>query len=330
MAEVGLFRFLTTESLFLFEMKNVVLAADLGGTNLRMAAVAEDGEVLHLTKTSTPSGVLPDQLIEITSELVDECRSNIDENANICGIAFASPAPASTDCDGILTKLPNLPSLNGMDLKAALLERFSLPIALENDATAAAIGENWLGASKDVANSIMLTLGTGVGGGIIIDNEPFRGIDGTAGEIGHICVETQGHKCGCGSHGCIEQYASATAVVRMANEAGLNFSTSFEVFEAASQGNEAAKSVFQQMGHYLGITLAGLINTLNPEMIVIGGGAAEAWSAFIEPLKVELNYRAFKAPAERVQIVPSKLGDDAGVLGAAWSGFRQRLKYGDS
>lgn len=302
-------------------MSNLILAVDLGGTNMRMAAVTGDGIILHIARTPTPKGVTPAQLIDVTARLADECRAAAGENHNVAGIAFAAPAPAAKDNDGILVKLPNIPSLNGMNLKVSLFDRFHLPVTLENDATAAAIGENWLGASKDVRDSIMITLGTGVGGGIIIDNEPFRGVDGSAGEIGHFCVEPDGRKCGCGSNGCIEQYASATAMIRMANEAGLEAKSAFDVYKAAQDGDERAISVFNAVGRYLGIILGGLVNTLNPEMIVLGGGASAGIDAFIEPLTTELKYRAFAEPVESVQIVRSALGDNAGILGAARSAF---------
>jgi glucokinase len=208
-----------------------------------------------------------------------------------------------------------------MDLKKELFDRFHLPVVLENDATAAAIGESWLGAARDLSDSIQITLGTGVGGGVVLNNEPFRGVDGTAGEIGHICVEPDGHPCGCGSNGCIEQYASATALVRMAREAGLDVAKSFEVYNLAMDGNEQAIAVFRKMGRYLGITIAGLLNLLNPEIVVLGGGAAAGWDAFIEPVTAEIEYRAFAAPAARAKIVRSELGDNAGILGVARSAF---------
>jgi len=277
-------------------MNDAVLAVDLGGTNMRMAAVTRDGAILHTARTPTPSDVSPAQLIDLSGKLADECRSFTGDDYEIRGIAFASPAPAAKEGDGVLTKLPNLPSLNGMNLKTALFDRFALPVTLENDATAAAIGEDWLGAARTCLDSIQITLGTGVGGGIIINNEPFRGIDGTAGEIGHICVEPDGHPCGCGSNGCIEQYASATAVVRMAREAGLEMTRSVEVYDAAMNGNEQARAVYHKMGRYLGIAIAGLLNLLNPEMIVLGGGAAAGWDAFIDPLTAEIKYRAFAGP----------------------------------
>ena len=207
----------------------------------------------------------------------------------LAGIALAVPATFNA-ADGILTKLPNLPSLIGMNLKADLAAKFGLPVTLENDATAAAIGEHWRGASRGVASSILITLGTGIGGGIIIDGRPLRGLDGTAGEIGHICVEPAGHPCGCGSHGCVEQYASATAIVRMAMEmrAALppfeqtdpEWHTALQVYQAGIASSTLALSVFERMGFYLGLSVSGLVNALNPEMIVIGGGVSAGWDLF--------------------------------------------------
>ncbi len=309
----------------------VVLAVDLGGTNLRMAAVGHDGRIFSHAKIETEKACQPSSLLNCLTTLADECRASLTSDQKIIGIGAGVPANISPE--GVLHNLPNLSALEGMNLKADLASQFNLPVVLENDATAAAIGENWLGASKDVRDSIMITLGTGVGGGIIINNEPLRGIDGLAGKLGHICVEPEGHPCGCGSNGCIEQYASATAIVRMANESGLDAKTSFDVYELATGGSEPgaeatrsntekARAVFQKMGRYLGITLGGLVNALNPEMIVIGGGAAAAWDVFIEPLTEELKYRAFNEPADRVRIVLGTLGDNAGILGVASSAFR--------
>jgi len=302
-------------------MNNVVLAVDLGGTNLRMAAVDSDGEILHLARSQTPKGVLPSELVDLSATMAEECRAAIGDDRAVSALSFAAPAPAAADNDGILVKLPNIPTLNGMNLKADLYERFRLPVFLENDATAAAIGENWLGASKAVHDSVMFTLGTGVGGGIIIDNKPLRGIDGSAGEIGHFCIEREGPPCGCGSRGCIEQFASATAMVRMARENGLDLTKSVEVYNAAKDGDARALAVFEKMGSYLGIMIAGFVNALNPEMVVIGGGAAAGWDQFIGHVRKEVKDRAFREPAERVQIVRSSLGDNAGILGAARTAF---------
>jgi glucokinase len=302
-------------------MSDTVLAVDLGGTNIRMAAVSDKGAILHLTRAATPADVSPEGLTALTGRLADECRQSIPSNRRLGAICFAAPAPAAKDGNGVLTKLPNIPTLDGMDLRAALTDLLQMRVLIENDATAAGIGENWRGASVGVANSIMVTLGTGIGGGIIIDSEPLRGVDGTGGEIGHICVEPDGHPCGCGSHGCVEQYASATAIVRQARDEGLDVLSALAVYQAYTQGDAHAKIVFRKMGRYLGLMLAGLVNAINPEMIVIGGGAAGAWDAFIDAVRNEINYRAFSAPAARAQLVQAKLGDNAGILGAARTAF---------
>lgn len=200
---------------------------------------------------------------------------------------------------------------------------------MENDANAAAIGENWLGATRGVRDSICLTLGTG--GGIIIDEKILRGIDGTAGEIGHICVEPFGAKCGCGSHGCLEQYSPATAIVRLARELEDDFSetaltkiknfTSLDAYKSAKAGDELAIEVFRRQGFYLGIALAGLINVLNPQVIGIGGGASGGWDLFAPAMLEQIRIRAYREPAERAKIVRAKLGDDAGILGVARLAF---------
>jgi glucokinase len=190
-------------------------------------------------------------------------------------------------------------------------------VVLENDATAAGIGEAWLGASKGINTSILVTLGTGLGGGLIVNGVPLRGPDGGAGKIGHICVEPEGQPCGCGSKGCVEQYASASALVRMAGEAGLTVGSSREIYEAFRAGNKTAATVFERMGSYLGIMLGGLVNTLNPDIIIIGGGVAAGMDAFLPALEKEIRYRAWKEAGERARIVRSALGDNAGLLGAA-------------
>lgn len=300
-------------------MNDVVLAADLGGTNMRMAVVSPRGEILTRAKCETPANVTPQQLIDLTLNLISECRKGITEADRISGLGFATPAPASKQSNGVLSKLPNLPSLNGMNLRADLRRHLPFAISLENDATAAAIGEHWLGASRGFDSAIHITLGTGVGGGLILNGRPYRGIDGTAGEVGHICVEPEGYRCGCGSRGCLEQYSSATAVERMAQNKGLGLKSSLDVYLSYKNGDPKAAEIFDSVGYYLGIALAGLINTLNPEIIVIGGGLSEGWDAIRASAVKEIGSRTFLEPLERAQIVTSALGDDAGILGAAWS-----------
>lgn len=296
-------------------MNYTVLAVDLGGTNVRMAAVDDAGEVLHLVRRPTPKGVSPERLTELFADMGNECRTFTSRQFSAIGIGV----PANVASSGALHYLPNLPTLEGADLGSLVSARLGIPAVLENDATAAAIGEAWLGASKGIDNSILITLGTGVGGGVFVNGVPLRGPDGGAGKLGHICVEPDGHPCGCGSNGCVEQYASATALVRLAAEAGLVVADSHELFAKWQAGDATAKTVFDNMARHLGITLGGLVNTFNPDMIVIGGGASAGWDAFVEPLTKEIAYRAFAEPAKRAKVVRTALGDDAGILGAAKS-----------
>lgn len=307
-------------------MQKVVLAADMGGTNIRMAAVGREGNILSRKSTRTPvsdgAEAIVDELILLAADVCEGIGS-----ALTMGIA----APGAIDAAaGKILQSPNIPSVDEFELAPRLAEKLGLRVILENDANAAAIGESWIGASRGISNSICVTLGTGVGGGVIIDGKLLRGATGAAGEIGHMSVVYNGEPCGCGSFGCIEQYASATAIVRMAAEtvqntneyrdsplAGRTEFTSEDVYDAGAAGDAAALAVFRSMGEYLGTSLAGLVNLLNPELIVIGGGAAAGWDLFIGHTRELIDKKAYRRSAERVKIVRAILGDDAGIIGAA-------------
>lgn len=302
-------------------MENIVLAGDLGGTNLRVAAVDARGVILSRTKCATPRSDRPQDIVSVIVTSAGECLDPLGRDVSVGAIGIAIPA-MSIDADrGVVRKAANLASLNEFALAPAVTDMLGITAVLENDANAAAIGESWIGASKDVKNSICVTLGTGVGGGIIIDGKILRGPDWSAGEVGHICVEPLGPPCGCGSHGCVEQFASATAISRISEELGRPGQTAFDIFEAAKRGDEVAGEVFRKMGGYLGIALSGLINVLNPEVIVIGGGVAAGWELFISHVRDEIGRRAYSEPARRARLVPALLGDDAGILGAARTAF---------
>jgi glucokinase len=307
-------------------MEKIVLAADLGGTNLRMAAVGLDGSIVFRNRMSTPSSGNQSDIVEAIAAVIDECREALGNDYELIGFGAAVPATVDSS-DGVILSSPNLPELDGLRFAEFFADRLSIPVLLENDANAAAVGEKWMGASRGVENSICVTLGTGVGGGLILDGHLYRGVDGSAGEIGHIVVEPDGHPCGCGSTGCVEQYSSATAIVRIAKElipeypgtplSNFDELTPLEVYNAGLAGDALSLEVFRRVGRYLGIALGGLVNVLNPEAIVIGGGASAGWDLFVEPLQAEIKARAFRQPAERVRLMRSDLGDDAGILGAA-------------
>jgi glucokinase len=308
----------------------VTIAADLGGTNLRTAVVDSDGAILYRTRRETPPGDNLDAIIRAITESISECRKSA-EQFQIKAISAAVPGSVNVKFGTILSA-PNLPALNNFRFSAALQSVLGIKVILENDANAAAMGENWLGASKGFADSIMVTLGTGVGGGIIINNRLVRGAGGAAGEIGHICVEPFGAPCNCGSLGCLEQYASATALVRLAEVLKPNYPqskfnhesllTARDLYQAAADENdELALEVFRLMGFYLGLALSDLINILNPEIIVIGGGASASSHLFMPHLQKTIRERSFSKDEQSSQIALALLGDDAGLIGAAKLAF---------
>lgn len=309
-----------------------VVGMDLGGTNLRAAVVDESGRILSRARVATGAADGPDAVIARMAE----CAKAAWEDASlapsdILAIGVGAPGPLNTRT-GTVIEAPNLPGWKNIPLGARLEEAAGVTVFVENDANAAAWGEKWAGAGRDVQSLIMLTLGTGVGGGIVIDGKLLHGIDDTAAEIGHITIRPDGPVCGCGNHGCLEALASATALARRARElvasgggkiiaelAGGDASRieARTVHEAILRGDEDARELMAAVGADLGIAIAGLVNVLNPEMVILGGGMIGAGEYLFEPVRAEVRKRAFPVPAERARIVPAELGDDAGIIGAA-------------
>jgi glucokinase len=306
--------------------KRLIFAADLGGTHLRAATVDQKGRIQCRFKQNTPQVKDANAIVDAIVTAVDEC-GGVDQ---ISAVSLVVPGTVNVE-EGAVVKAPNLPCLDGFRLSAALTEQLHVPAILENDANAAAVGEMWQGAAVGCNTIICVTLGTGVGGGIILNGKLWRGVDGAAAEIGHMCVDPFGGvACTCGSRGCLEVFASATAIVRMTREAsprypesvlhGVEDRTAEMIFEAGQEDDELALEIFRRMGVYLGIGLANLINILNPEIIVIGGGVVNGWDLFEKHMHQQVEERAF--PLLRVKIVRAKCGDDAGLLGAARLAFK--------
>jgi glucokinase len=307
--------------------KNLIFAADLGGTHLRAATVDERGQIHFRSKQSTPQGTDPYAIVAAVVNAVHEYKKESGAADGLKAVSVVVPGTVNVS-EGIVVKAPNLPCLDGFPLTAALTNELGIPAFLENDANAAAVGEMWQGAARGCRTIICVTLGTGVGGGIILNGELWRGVDGAAAEIGHMCVDPFGGvACTCGSRGCLEVFASATAIVRMTREASPRYPdsvlhasknlTAESIFAAGLEGDELALEIFRRMGVYLGIGLANLINILNPEMIVIGGGVVNGWDLFAKHTMQQVEERAFPLLAARVKIERAKCGDDAGLLGAA-------------
>lgn len=293
---------------------SLVFAVDLGGTHLRVALVDDTGNILRHLKHETPKGDSPDGILDALGNAANEWHC--DEQPVV---AASIMVPGAVNCDkSIVVQAPNLPSLINFELKAELEKRLGWPVFLENDANAAAVGEMWLGAARGCTDVISVTLGTGVGGGVILNGKLWRGSHGSAGEIGHTTVDPfSGLKCKCGNTGCLELFASATAIVRMARELGMKELTAEEVYEAGCGGDERALSVFNRFGMYLGIGLANLMNLIDPQIIVITGGAVNGWDLFANEMYRQVHERAFRATAQQVKIARAECGDNAGLLGAA-------------
>lgn len=301
------------------------LGIDLGGTNCRLGLV--DGQGILLAQRTLPTDLSagPEPFIQQLGEQLQQLAAL----ARASGGELRSGGvgiPGVIAEDGSISGCPNLPQLQGMTL-AARLEAFSgCPMVALNDANAIALGEYRFGAAREFASSLTVTLGTGVGGGLILAGELWRGPDGTAGEIGHFAVEPEGRLCGCGARGCLERYASATGIVEsvvaslQAGAASVLTTTGLTcaaVATAARQGDSVAAAAFHLAGQRLGQVLAGVVNLLNLEALIFAGGVSASFDLLQPSLDAELKQRLFALPRARLQLRTSSLADAAGILGAA-------------
>ncbi|NVN99056.1 MAG: ROK family protein [Geobacteraceae bacterium] len=309
-----------------------VISMDIGGTNLRLALVLSDGEVIVRLQSPCRIGEGRMQFLENICMEYEKIRQ-FAENAKIRIVAVGAGVPGLIDNSGEILSSVNLKPLNGFNLKEWLSLTFTLPAITLNDANAAAVAEHSHGAGRSFSSLLHLTLGTGVGSGLILDNRLWTGVDGVAAEYGHLTVEPDGRLCQCGNHGCLEQYASSTAITLTAIEkmksgsvtqlmdiATANLESS-DVAKAAYNGDRLALECFEEAGRYLGIAAAGAVNLLNPEAIILGGGVAASFDLLVPAIMKEIKGRAFEIPAARVKLLKGELGDNAGIIGAAATAF---------
>jgi glucokinase len=320
-------------------MDKKVIGIDVGGTNLRGAVVSADGKILKRHKVASQANEGIEAVINNLVSLIN----GLSEGEQVAGVGFGIPGIIDFN-SGIITQAPNISNVNNYPIKENLRKRLGdgIGVIIENDANCAAVGEWWMGAGRDVDSLVMITLGTGVGGGIILDGKLWRGADGFGGEVGHMTIYPGGPKCNCGNYGCLEVYSSATGIRRMVKEAlaGPDTKTVLRelvkdedpgripevVMKAAQDGDGVALGIWEQFGIALGIGMASLVNILNVEMIVIGGGVSQAWELFIERALDELRRRALRAPAGRVKVMESVLGDDEGIIGASYLALHAESK----
>lgn len=303
-------------------MTDYSIGVDLGGTNLRAAAIDANGKILEKISGSTQYTAGRDAIIGDIVTAIQSVRETIGAKGLI-GVGIGVPGFIEIST-GTVIGSANIPSFVGFSVRDEIQKRLGIPILLENDANAAALGEKWIGAGKGVDDLILITLGTGIGGGIISNGHVLHGQWGMAGELGHMTVVPDGYPCGCGNQGCLEKHASATAVVSMARLLSLGELTAEEVYKLAVGGNERAKTVFRYMGTSLGIALASLINIFNFPLYLLSGGPLPAWDFFTPAMFEELNKRSLVFRETDTKIERAILGHEAGLYGAAYLPFQTK------
>jgi glucokinase len=320
------------------KQKLPVLAIDLGGTKIITAIISNSSQVIAKEYQLTLADEGPQSVIERMFSAIDHILSLRNMNSSqLASISIAAAGAIDSD-KGLITSSPNLPGWHDVPLRDIVKEKYRVNTFLINDASAAALGEHRLGAGRGVSNLIYLTVSTGIGGGIIINDKLYSGQCGGAGEIGHMTIDVNGPRCNCGNIGCFEVLASGTAVAKEAIRrirqgersslieivAGKIENITAEKVEMAARGGDSlALEVISRVSDYLGIGMVNLVNIFNPEMIIVGGGMSKMGDLLLNPARQVVRERAFQLSAQAVRIVPAQLGEDAGVLGAAIFAFKQ-------
>ncbi|MGA7234302.1 MAG: ROK family protein [Bryobacteraceae bacterium] len=303
-------------------MTGYAIGVDLGGTNLRAAAITASGTILEKITGSTNFSEGRDAVMTDIVAAMSALRER-HGTAELAGIGIGVPGFIQFK-EGIVRNANNLPFLENFAMRDALEQQLKSIVILENDANAAALGEKWMGAGRDTDDLILLTLGTGIGGGIISGGRVLRGYLGMAGELGHVSVVPNGYPCGCGSQGCVEKYSSATAVSAMARLLQLGHDlTAKEVFDIAKGSDSRAakaREIFRVMGESLGLLLAALINTFNFPLYLLSGGMLPAWELFAPPMLRTVTQRSYtyRSTVGATRIAQATLGNEAGLYGAAY------------
>lgn len=311
-----------------------VIGIDIGGTNLVSGCVREDGNALlglasEPTRPEEGADAVLRRLVDLAHFSMEE-TARLEPTAQFVGAGVGAPGPLDTR-RGVVLLTPNLGWRN-MPLRQRMAAALNLPTALDNDANCAVLGEWWRGAARGARHAIGITVGTGIGGGLILDGKLYHGASDCAGEVGHVTIDAHGRRCKCGNYGCLEAYASGPAIASRAVEAitagatstlpdyvegDLNQLTAQTVYEAAQDGDALALEVVRDTAQFLGTGLAGLVNSFNPEVVVVCGGVTLAGERLFEPLRQEIVRRAFRPAVDACRIVAGELVGTAGVYGAA-------------
>ena len=292
------------------------IGVDLGGTNIAAGVVDEENKILAKMSIPTDLPKSDKEIADMISKLCNLLCEKADINMfDVEKIGIGTPGAVSAD--GVVENDANLGFIN-VPLKQLVAINTHKDIFVANDANCAALGEQVAGAGKGAKNFIAVTLGTGIGGGIVIDGKLLTGINGAAGEIGHMCIEKDGRHCNCGNNGCFEAYASASALFRSAVDAGIEVSGARDVFELSKNGNETAKRVLNEFLEYLSVGITNLVDIFQPDIICIGGGVSAQGDYLLEPVCAYVaEHRYTKRSKKQTIICTAVLGNDAGIIGAA-------------
>lgn len=305
-------------------MSEYSIGVDLGGTNLRAAAIDRGGKILNKVEGSTHLSAGREAVISDIVASIVKLKAAV-ASQRLIGIGIGVPGFIIMET-GVISISPNLPGFENFAIRDEIERLLQAPVLLENDANVAALGEKWIGAGRDVDDLVLLTLGTGIGGGIISGGKILHGFVGMAGEIGHIPVMPEGNPCSCGGVGCLEKHASATAVSAMARMLGLGEQlTSKDVYDLAIGGDARARMCFERMGFALGIALASLVNIFNFPLYLLSGGVLAAWDLFAPAMLEEIKRRSYTFRATPTRIDKAMLGSEAGLYGAAYLPFQSRI-----
>jgi glucokinase len=317
-------------------MVRFAIGVDLGGTNLRVAAVNENGGLFdHLNLETLVERGREDVVDRLTNGIL-ELVNRWKDRYQLAGIGIGIPGILRLR-EGILVASPNLPGWENFNVRAQIARRLNAPFLLENDANAAALGEKWIGSGRNVNHLCFLTMGTGIGGGLIFDGKIWHGASGMAAELGHVTLYPEGRLCACGNKGCLEAYAAASAVVKAAQEmlqagtaseglqklaaSGLKL-TSARIYELARENDPSAQEIYRQVGRALGLAIANFIAIFDIDTFVLGGGAVDAWDMFEKSMFEEVARRSYVWRNDPRKILKSSLGSHAGIFGAAYLAFQ--------
>ena len=300
-------------------MDILFIGIDLGGTHIRAGLVSGEHQVQARLQRPVPTDREPAAVLKDIVSMVRELESQAGQTVEAIGCGVPGIVDANT---GIVYQSPHFPSWQGVAIRDALQTELGRELFIDNDANCHALAEWSCGAGAEVDSLIALTLGTGIGGGIIIDGKIHHGTSGFAGELGHMVINPEGPPCNCGGRGCLEMYASATGLSYLAR----HDIDAEDLSKQAEAGDAFARQLFVQMGSYLGIGIASLVNVLGIHTIIIGGGVSASWDFFQPALQQEFERRSYRKTVELTQIRRAALGDDAGVIGAAYGASRLLLK----